>query len=80
MGPEAFGERRTDALDAIERSERTERSVAFAVVDYACCERGSDAWKAVEFLDRRDVDVDRPRQRGRYRLRRRRPWWRQRAA
>lgn len=59
MRPKSLGERRTDAPDAVERLQRTEGTVLFAVLDDSRGQRRSDAGEAVEFSRARKVDVHR---------------------
>ena len=67
MRPKSLRERRTDALHAIQTSERAERSVALAVLNDPGGERGADTRQPFELLQRREVDVDGAGRFGRHR-------------
>ena len=59
MRPQPFDQRRSDAPHALERLERSERSVLRAILDDPCSQSRSDAWQLVECCDVGDVDIDR---------------------
>ena len=59
MWRNGFGHRRTDAANALKLGQRAERTQAVSVGDDPRRERRSDARQTLDFVGRRDIEVDR---------------------